>query len=118
MKRILLAIATLAFLATIAGIVGSSPNAMAAKSKVWTITDRQMELRRRVEKGLKGSELTAKEAKKLNDHLNDIDTDINKMKTKNAGKLSYKDEGKIEKRLNDISLDLEKCELQKRVVAH
>ncbi len=86
--------------------------------KKYTITDRQIELRKLIAKGQKNNELTLKEAEKLTGKLDDIASDIEKYKTKNGGKLSYKDEGKIEKRLNGISIDLKKSELNKRTVAH
>jgi hypothetical protein len=116
MKRTLLAIAGLACLLN--GIAIFAPEAAMAKPKVWTIYDRQVDLRKRVEKGAKDNELTFKEAKKLNSRLDEVAADVDKMKSKNDGKLSYKDEGKLEKRLNGISLDMDKCQLAKRVVAH
>ncbi|MFX6031697.1 hypothetical protein ABTE99_19175, partial [Acinetobacter baumannii] len=60
------------------------------------------------------NELTLKEANGLRDRLDSITTDAQKMKAKNAGKLSYKDEGKLEKRLNSISVDMQKEKLAKR----
>src|SRR5262245_44060862 len=99
MKRQLLALGLV--VGCMVGTAVTTHNVEAAgKKKVWTITDRQQELRKRVEKGQKANELTAKEAGKMNDMLDDIAKDIDKMKEKNDGKLSYKDEGKIEKRLN------------------
>ncbi len=89
-----------------------------AAKKKYSVYDRQVELRKKVEAGQKKNELTAKEANGLNGDLDDITSSIEKMKSKNAGKLSYKDEGKIEKRLNKISLTLSKKELAKRVIAH
>lgn len=96
------------------GCYSQSP---AEAGKKWTVTERQVELRKQVAKGQKQNELTLKEAEKLNRRLDEINEDIEKYKSKNGGKLSYKDEGKIEKRLNAISLDLKKAELNKRTVS-
>ena len=116
MRKTMLVIMAIGCIATV-GSGGTTQYAMAAKPKVWTVTDRQVELRKRVDKGLKDNELTAKEAKKFAEQLDNLEDSINKMKTKNDGKLSYKDEGKVEKRLNEISLDIEKKQLAKRVTA-
>ena len=89
-----------------------------AAKKKYSVTDRQVELRKKVEVGQQKNELTAKEATGLNGDLDDITASIEKMKSNNAGKLSYKDEGKIEKRLNKISVTLTKKELTKRVTPH
>lgn len=108
-------------LAIVAIACGTSniPSADAApKKKVYTIYDRQVELRKKVEKAFKANELTEKEMGKLNGQLDDINADVDKMKAKNGGKLSYADEGKLEKRLNKVSLSLQKYELTKRVTAH
>ncbi|MBX9687183.1 MAG: hypothetical protein K2X27_10805 [Candidatus Obscuribacterales bacterium] len=96
----------------------ANPDAAIAKGKKWTITERQEELSKQVDKGEKSNELTKKEADKLREKLLDVNSRIDKMKLKNGGKLSYKDEGKIEKELNDISIDIQKKELDKRVTAH
>ena len=79
-----------------------------AKSKKYTITQRQEALNAKVTKGEKNNELTKKEADKFRDRLSDVTDHIAKAKEKNGGKLSYKDEGKIEKSLNGISVDVEK----------
>lgn len=113
-------LAAFVLLATICGAQSMTvgPAVAASKKKVWTIYDRQVELRKKVEKAFKANELTEKESNKLNGQLDDIDADVQKMKEKNAGKLSYKDEGKLEKRLNKVSLDLQKYQLAKRVTVH
>lgn len=98
--------------------VAAAKHAIPAAKKPYTITDRVTELRTKVEAGQKENELTAKEATKLTCDLDNISNDIEKMKVKNAGKLSYSDEGKIEKRLNKVSLALTKCQLEKRVTPH
>ena len=98
-------------------LVISALPALKVEAKQWTVYERQVELRKRVEKGYKANELTEKEAKKLNDRLDDIVRDADKMKSKNGDKLSYKDQGKLEKRLNAISLVIQKYELKKRVEA-
>ena len=115
MKTKLLA---LVLLATVCGAQSISLPQMAEAKKPYTITDRQVELRKKVQVAFKKNELTAKEQTKLNDQLDDIDADIAKAKDKNGGKLSYKDEGKMEKRLNKVSVDLQKWQLEKRVVVH
>lgn len=86
-------------------------------AKKWTVTQRQVELRKRVAKGQKDNELTLKESEKFNNRLDEIGSDIDKYKSKNGGKLSYKDEGKIEKRLNNLSIDIQKAELRKRTIS-
>ncbi len=95
-----------------------SIEAVSAKSKTWTITERQEALNSKVSKGEKSNELTKKEADKLRSRLQDVNDKIAKAKLKNGGKLSYKDEGKMEKMLNSISVDMDKEELAKRAVAH
>jgi competence protein ComGC len=87
----------------------------AAPKKQWTVTDRQDELKKRVDKDEKSYELTQKEAGKLRSRLQDITDREQKAKDKNGGKLSYKDEGKAEKNLNSVSLDIDKHQLAKRV---
>lgn len=87
----------------------------AAPKKQWTVTDRQDELKKRVDEGEKSYELTKKEADKLRSRLQDIADREQKAKDKNGGKLSYKDEGKAEKDLNAVSLDIDKHQLAKRV---
>jgi hypothetical protein len=96
--------------------LGAVSRLPAVAGKKWTVTERQVELRKKVANGQKNNELTLKESEKLTSRLDKIAADIEKYKSKNGGKLSYKDEGKIEKRLNSISVDLQKCELNKRTV--
>ena len=86
-----------------------------AKSKHWTIFERQQALSQKVERGQKSMELTLKESNGFRDRLKSVNERIAKMKSKNAGKLSYSDEGKVEKTLNHISIDIDKTELNKRV---
>jgi hypothetical protein len=100
------------------GIAAPTAVTAAPKKKVYTITDRQVELRSKVDAAFKHNELTLKQADGLRGDLDDINGDIEKMKSKNGGKLSYKDEGKVEKRLNKVSLSLTKWELQKRATPH
>jgi hypothetical protein len=116
MKRAL--IATLIAATIFGGMVESTAEAAPAKKKVYTVTDRQVELRAKVDAAFKHNELTEKQATGLAGDLDNINADIEKMKSKNGGKLSYKDEGKVEKRLNKVSLTLTKFELAKRVTAH
>ena len=85
--------------------------------KNWTITQRQEQLKKEVDGGLKANELTLKEANALKDRLSGITADETKMKSKNGGKLSYKDEGKLEKKLNGVSVDMQKEKLEKRTTA-
>ncbi len=90
---------------------------LAIAKKTWTITERQVALRKEVDSGVKANELTLKEANSLRDRLSEISADIQKMKDKNGGKLSYKDEGKLEKRLNSLSVDIQKEKLAKRTTS-
>jgi hypothetical protein len=101
-------------LATI--VFTSASSAQPALAKKWTISQRQLALRKEVDSGLKANELTLKEAQGLRDRLDAISNDETKMKAKNAGQLSYKDQGKLEKKLNSISVDIQKDKLAKRVV--
>jgi hypothetical protein len=94
----------------------SASGAQPASAKKWTISQRQVALRKEVDSGLKANELTLKEAQGLRDRLDSVTDDETKMKAKNAGQLSYKDQGKLEKKLNSISLDMQKDKLNKRVV--
>lgn len=112
-----LRILVLCIMSTVFLCCNASSAATKHAPKKWTITDRQVELRKRVENGLRANELNNKEAKQINGRLDQLDKDIEKMKSKNGGKLSYKDEGKVEKRLNSISLEMEGKELAKRVTA-
>jgi hypothetical protein len=105
----------LLFVLTIAAITLFQLDEAIAKSRHWTITDRQVALSSKVTAGEKSNELTKKEADKFRSRLQDVDERINKAKAKNGGKLSYKDQGKIESALNDISIDLQKKQLAKRV---
>jgi predicted transglutaminase-like cysteine proteinase len=96
-------------------LIQASP--VSARSAHYTITQRQVQLTREVNAGLKANELTLKEATKLRERMTDVNSSISKMKEKNGGKLSYKDQGKVEKSLNSISVDMQKEKLQKRVTA-
>ena len=107
--------ATLA--ATIAALLFSiSAGCFQAEARKWTITQREVEEQKRINSGEKANELTKKEAADLRGDMADIASRIDKMKSKNGGKLSYKDEGKIEKSLNDVTLKMEKKKLEKRVI--
>ncbi|HEY9731249.1 MAG TPA: hypothetical protein V6C89_05020 [Drouetiella sp.] len=81
----------------------------------WTIYERQVRLKKEVAQGMKANELTKKECDGLYDSLNGINERIQKMKSKNNGKLSIKDQGKIERSLNDVSVRIQKYRLEKRV---
>jgi len=89
----------------------------ASAAKKYTLSERQVALRKEVDAGQKANELTLKEAQGLRDRLDSIKNDETKMEGKNAGQLSYKDQGKLEKRLNSISVDMQKEKLAKRVTA-
>jgi hypothetical protein len=86
-----------------------------AKSKNWTITERQEALNKDIKQGVKSGELTAKEGDSLTNESASIEATIVRMKGKNDGKLSYKDEQKLEKKLNSLSLRIQKLKLDKRV---
>ena len=87
------------------------------EAKKWTITQRQVEEQKRISSGEKSGELTKKKQLIRRSDMSDLAARIDKMKSKNGGKLSYKDEGKIEKSLNDVTLKIEKKKLEKRVIS-
>ena len=82
----------------------------AEAAKKYTITERIDALSARVNAGQKSGELTLKEADDLRNN-----SEIDKYKSKNGGKLSYANENVVEKDLNKVSLKLTKKELSKRV---
>lgn len=86
-----------------------------ARSKKWTISDRQDALGWQVDAGFRSKELTLKECDRFHSRLQKLNERIEDMKFKNGGKLSYADQGKCEKVLNNISIDLKKAQLLKRV---
>jgi hypothetical protein len=90
--------------------------AVEARKKQWTVTERQVQLQKETTAGEKANELTKKEADDIREDLAKIQTKIDKAKEKNGGKLSYKDEAKTEARLNDVSLKIQKFKLAKRVI--
>jgi len=98
----------------IVGGTALAPLAQARQHK-FTITDRIETLSAKVNAGQKSGELTLKEADKLRNQLADVNSRIDKDKSKNGGKLSYASENKIEKDLNDVSVKLNKKELAKRI---
>ncbi|HEY9679862.1 MAG TPA: hypothetical protein V6C76_17800 [Drouetiella sp.] len=81
----------------------------------YTIYQRQVALQRDIQKGVHANELTKDEYESLKDSMADISKRIEKMKSKNFGKLSIKDQGKIERSLNDVSVKIQKLRLAKRV---
>jgi hypothetical protein len=89
----------------------------AQAAKKWTIYQRQVEEQKRIASGEKANELTKKEADGLRSDMSSMSERIEKMKSKNGGKLSYADEGKIEKDLNKVTVKIEKLKLEKRVTA-
>lgn len=86
-----------------------------AKSKKWTITQRQDALKKEIASGQKSGDLTAKEAAALREQESKIEAKEVKMKGKNDGKLSYDNENALEKDLNKLSLRIQKLKLEKRV---
>lgn len=100
--------------AVIAAIV-SAGAVSSADAKKYTIYQRQIALKARINKAERAKELTFKEAQHFKDDLADIQEDKEKMISKNNGKLSYEDENKLEKKLNRISTSIQKHKLEKRV---
>jgi hypothetical protein len=94
------------------GAIVCSPNAEAKRK--YTITNRIDALSSKVNAGQKSGELTLKEADDLRGKISDVNSRIDKYKSKNGGKLSYANENTIEKDLNGVSLKLTKKELAKR----
>lgn len=101
-------------LAVIAAIV-TAGSVSPADAKKYTIYQRQIALKTRVNKAERAKELTFKEAKHFRDELADVQEDKDKMISKNNGRLSYEDENKLEKKLNSISTSITKHKLEKRV---
>jgi hypothetical protein len=99
-------------LSTGLGLIVSSPNAEARRH--YTITNRINALSSKINAGQKANELTLKEADSLRGDIADINSKIDKDKSKNGGKLSYRDENIVEKKLNSVSEKLQKKELAKR----
>jgi hypothetical protein len=87
----------------------------AEAAKKYTITERIDALSARVNAGQKSGELTLKEADDLRNKIANVNSEIDKYKSKNGGKLSYANENVVEKDLNKVSLKLTKKELSKRV---
>ncbi len=97
----------------IAGSLSIAPQAMAEEK--WTITERQEALNSEITAKEKAGELTAAEADKFRSCSKKVTSKIDKMKTKNEGKLSYANITTIEKDLNKLSTDIHKKCLEKRV---
>jgi TolA-binding protein len=108
MKRSTILVASLALL------VGTSVLQQPALAR-WTIYERQVRLQKETTQGLRANELTQKEYTDLKESMADISVKIEKMKSKNGGKLIIKDQKKIEKSLNDVSVKITKLRLEKRV---
>jgi hypothetical protein len=89
--------------------------ALPATARKWTITERQARLSSQIEAAFKANQLTVKEADDLRKDAGKISERAEKMKTKNAGRLSYEDQNDLEKDLNKLSLKIHKKVLEKRV---
>ena len=85
------------------------------EAKKLTVYDRQVALKKEVDRAQSGKELTLKEADGFREKLDKVNEKKEKMIEKNGGKLSYKDEQKVEKWLNGISVDIQKKRLAKRI---
>lgn len=96
-------------------LVCFSVSALDAQAKKWTIYERQVQLNKEIDQGIKSGDLTSKEGEKLKNEAADISERIAKAKNKNDGKISVPDQSKIEKDLNKLSLNIQKKKLQKRV---
>lgn len=89
--------------------------AASAKSKKWTVEERQFQLMQDINKGQKSNQLTLKEARKLRGELADIAKHKTDMKAKNNDRLTPDNQQKLEEELNDVSNRIHECELKKRV---
>lgn len=104
------------YLALLIAMTASASTVEARKhTKPYTITDREEILAKKIDVAYKDNQLTLKEQKNLQDKLDRVRTDEQKMKDKNGGKLSYKDQTSLEKELNSISTKLHGKMLDKRV---
>ncbi len=80
-------------------------------AKKWTVTERLVKLSKEIDEGRTGNELTTKQVEDLKKEVQDIKDRMEKMKTKNAGKLSIPDTNKVHKELNDLSVKTLKLRL-------
>lgn len=101
--------------AVVVAVIVAAGSSSPADAKKYTIYQRQIALKNRVNKAERAKELTFKEAQNFRDDLAEIQEDKEKMTCKNNGKLSYEDENKLEKKLNRISTSIQKHKLEKRV---
>lgn len=88
-----------------------------AIAKKYTIYQRQVILRDRINRAEKAKELTFKEAKDLREDLGDIQNRKINMMNNNNGKLAYDDETDLEQDLNKVSATIHKWKLNKRVAS-
>lgn len=86
-------------------------------AKVWTIDDRQQKLMQEINAGQKSGELTLKEAHSLRKEEAEIARKKAKMKGKNLGKLTSENISELEEDLNKVSVELNKLKLEKRVTS-
>jgi hypothetical protein len=100
--------------AVVAAILAASA-VSPADARKYTIYQRQIALKSRINRAERAKELTFKEAKHYRSELADVQHDKDKMMSKNNGKLSYEDTTRLEKKLNHISAAVQKRELEKRV---
>ncbi|MBX3073019.1 hypothetical protein KF707_08090 [Candidatus Obscuribacterales bacterium] len=77
---------------------------LAADAKKWTVTQRLEKLSKEIDEGRTGNELTTKQVEDLKKEVSDIKDRMEKMKSKNGGKLSIPDTNKVHKELNDLSV--------------
>jgi hypothetical protein len=112
MNRSFVALGAILLLTASLGLVGTDAD---ARSKKWTITQRQEVLKKEIDRGQVAGELTLKEANSLRGQEAKIEIREAIMKAKNAGKLSYENENAVEKALNKLSLRIQKLKLEKRV---
>lgn len=77
---------------------------LAADAKKWTVTQRLEKLSKEIDEGRTGNELTTKQVEDLKKEVADIKERMEKMKSKNGGKLSIPDTNKVHKELNDLSV--------------
>ena len=92
----------LAFAGILAILLTCSP--LPAEAKKWTVTERMEKISKEIDEGRNGNELTTKQVDDLKKEIADVKERMEKMKTKNGGKLSIPDTTKIHKDLTDISV--------------
>lgn len=90
-----------AFVITLSVLLATT---LPCQAKKWTVTERLVKISKEIDEGRGANELTAKQVEDLKKEIEDVKGRMEKMKTKNAGKLSIPDTNKVHKELNELSV--------------